>query len=121
MVGWHHYSMNTNLSKLQEMVRDREAWSAAIHWIVKSWTQCARGVFQVTGDQVDFTVLKGDDTHSSSLRWILVPVQQSLRTMAPVELRNTLTMTFVLRSPILASLVLSLNPWTLTLTPGLAG
>ena len=88
-------SMDTNLSKLQEMVRDREAWSASIHWIVKSRTQYGRGVCQVTGDQVDFTVLKGDGTHSSSLRWILVPVQQSLRTTAPVELRNTLTVSFL--------------------------
>ena len=28
-----------NLSKLWEMVRDREAWSAGIHGVVKNWTQ----------------------------------------------------------------------------------
>ena len=27
-----------NLGKLQEMVRDREAWRAAVHGISKSWT-----------------------------------------------------------------------------------
>ena len=32
-------SMDMNLSKLQEMVKDREAWSAAVHGITKSWTQ----------------------------------------------------------------------------------
>ena len=32
-------SMNMNLSKLQEMVKDREAWRAAVHGVEKSWTQ----------------------------------------------------------------------------------
>ena len=27
-----------NLGKLQEMVRDREAWHAAVHGVAKSWT-----------------------------------------------------------------------------------
>ena len=28
-----------NLGKLQEMVRDREAWCASVHGVTKSWTQ----------------------------------------------------------------------------------
>ena len=28
-----------DLDKLQEMVRDREAWHAAIHGVAKNWTQ----------------------------------------------------------------------------------
>ena len=32
-------AMNMNLGKLQEMVRDREAWHAAVHGVSKSQTQ----------------------------------------------------------------------------------
>ena len=32
-------SMDTSLSKLQEMVKNREAWHAAVHGVVKSQTQ----------------------------------------------------------------------------------
>ena len=32
-------SMDMNLSKLREMVRDREAWHAAVHGVTKSWTR----------------------------------------------------------------------------------
>ena len=32
-------SMDMNLSKLQEILKDREAWHAAVHGVRKSWLQ----------------------------------------------------------------------------------
>ena len=32
-------SMDMGLGELQELVKDREAWHAAVHGVAKNWTQ----------------------------------------------------------------------------------
>ena len=39
MIGWHHQLDENELSKLSELVMDREAWHAAVSGIVKSRTR----------------------------------------------------------------------------------
>ena len=33
MLGWHHLLNGHDMSKFQELVMDREAWQAAVHWV----------------------------------------------------------------------------------------
>ena len=39
MVGWHHDSMDMRLNNLQEVVKDKETWHAAVPEVAKSQTQ----------------------------------------------------------------------------------
>ena len=47
--------INMSLSKLQEMVKDREAWHAAVHGVAKSWTRLSAWTT---------TTMYRDDIHS---------------------------------------------------------
>ena len=38
VIGWHHRLNEHELSKLWEIVKDREDWCAAVYGVTKSWT-----------------------------------------------------------------------------------
>ena len=38
MVGWHHRLDGPEFEQNLGMVKDREAWRAAVHEVAKSWT-----------------------------------------------------------------------------------
>ena len=55
-------SMNVNLSKCQEIVKDREAWRAAVHGLAKSRTQLSN--WTITTDS-----LEGKTSNHGELFW----------------------------------------------------
>ena len=66
-------AMHMNLGKPQEMVRDREAWHAAVHGVAKSQTLLGDFTFIFHFHALE----KEMATHSSVLAW-RIPVMGSL-------------------------------------------
>ena len=46
------HSMDMSLSKLWELVMDREAWLAAVHGVAKSWTRLSDRTEQISWELI---------------------------------------------------------------------
>ena len=63
-------SMDMSLSKLWEMVKDREAWRAAVHGVPNSWTQLRNWTTYKRGDLVVSPAQKWGKVHILNLQAI---------------------------------------------------
>ena len=125
-------SMNMSLSKLQEMVRDREAWHAAVHGVVKSQTWLSNWVTATaaywlllrprTGESATWIPLGGSEQDSqaqgynSPELWLHVHGPERHPLAAPLSLTGAVTVPGMRDGEGDQGTLWSPNPWI----PGIA-
>ena len=65
-------SMGMSLSKLQEMVKDREAWCTAAHGVSNSWTWLSNWITCLPGEFHGQRSLAGYGQWGHTFRWFLI-------------------------------------------------
>ena len=83
-------SMDMSLSKLWEMVKNRETWHAAVHWVTKSWTGLSDWTI-ILSEQVTHVfpwfLLKEMVTHYCTLAWKIPWMEEACRLQSIVSQR----------------------------------
>ena len=71
-------AMDMNLGKLQEIVRNREAWHAAVHGVAKSWTQLSDRTTTTKSPNIPGSVFMGWKIFSPETCYLCLSVGYSL-------------------------------------------
>ena len=82
MVGWLSPTMDMSLTKLQKMVKDREAWHAAVHGAAKSQIQLSDCSLR------QFTDLNKIVNHTSNREALVAKTVKCLPAMRETRVRS---------------------------------